>query len=344
MRATATFPNLPLLAPSSKLSGPTQTTVLEVEMRHLPVLKLQLKDSKQLALLNHFPITLHPIRVGYLAPVTQAALKVDGKRDLLIEARAPELLGDTPLAHWSLTAAEVEALAQANATSGAILLEITGKKNELVRRLFSTYWLDWQGWSGFARHLARAAQVTDTATLRYLAYELEQRHEPPTGILTAQAHLYTALDDAAAAAESCQNEIELHFDHEGLPSEGALDALVLLGKLLHAYDETTEARAALALALRLNPNHQEANIEVVKFLTDEEDLITTLARLAALPQRPAAYATVVEQSARRVGSESAALQKRIDASIKSLGAGLWEQRPAWLVESSPIQWLRALHF
>lgn len=344
MRATTPFPPLPLLAPSGKLSGPTQTAVLEVEMRQLPVLTLQLKDSKQLPLLAHFPILLYPIRVAYLAPATQAALRVDAKRDLLIEARAPELLGDTPLAHWSLNAQEVEALAHANATGGTLLVEVKGKKNEIVRRVLPTYWLDWQGWSGFARHLARAAQVTDATTLRSLAYELGQRREPPTGILTAQAYLYTALDDAAAAAEACQAEIELHLDHEGLPSEGALEALVLLGRLLHAYDETTEARAALSLALRINPNHHEANAEIIKFLTDEEDMIATLARLAALPQRPPAYSSLVEQSAHRLGSDPTVLQKQVDGYVKSSGAGLWGQRPLWLNQSAPAQWLRALHF
>jgi hypothetical protein len=345
--SSAAFPALPLQGASNKTSRDPETICLEIGERNLPVFKVRIKNKKVASLIEDFPINLYPIRTAYLPPKLRSALKLGLDTDLLVEARMPELLGEVPLAHWQLNAEQVVQMAEANAQSGALVLDFEVKRNKRVLRVFSPYWLDWQGWSGFAWHLARNADLADEATRRYLVNQLKQRSDdPPTALYTAHAMLLTGFEDdmeaAALAAEACQQEILLHLTAEELPTIGALDALIVLGQLLHSYDEQQEAHAALSLALWLNPNHQQANINILPLLEEEEILLDCLVRLNKMPQAVPTYKALVEQSAQRMGVKGRDLEKKIKSHAKQLGSTLWSQAPTWLDDVFPVPWVRAI--
>lgn len=343
---TATLP-LSLLKPSSKISSHFQAAPLMVGERALPQLNLRLNDKKMAPLIEVFPLRLYAIRASYLSPKQRGSLKLPKNSELLIEARIPELLGTAALAHWTLGPEEVVALAEANTDGGALLVTLNpkNKKEPATHRVLSPYWLDWQGWSGFARHVAEAAQHPDPQTLRYMAYELGLRAgSAPTGLHTARAYLFTALDDAAEAAAACQEEIALNMASQQRPGVGALEALLLMGKLLKAHGELPEARAAFSLALWLNPNQQEANAEIVPLLEEERALVDVLARLAQMPQRLAGYNELVAQAAARLDQPPKALQGKVKEHVKASKSALFAHKPDWLTSQQPSSWLYALGF
>ena len=345
--SSAAFPALPLQRVSNKTSRDPETMPIKIGERHLPVFKVRINNNKLASLIEDFPINLYPIRTAYLPPKLRSALKLELDTDLLVEARMPEVLGEVPLAHWQLNAEQVAQMAEANALSGALMLDLEVKRNKRVQRIFSPYWLDWQGWSGFASHLARRADLADEATRRYLVHQIRQRsYDPPTALYTALAMLLIGfegdMEAAGLAAEACQQEILLHLTAEELPTLAALDALIVLGQLLYSYDEYQEAHAALSLALWLNPNHQQANINILPLLEEEEILLDCLVRLNKMPQAVPNYKALVEQSAQRMGVKGRELEKKIKSRAKQLGSTLWSQAPAWLDDIFPVPWVRAI--
>ncbi len=333
-----------LRAPPPKLKSQASYSVLDLGGRHLPVLTLRLPDAKMAAQVAIFPITLQPIRAAYLAPAARAALPPD--TDLLIEAHVPEVVGEAPLAQWTLASDSVLTMARANTSSGALLLQIeTGKKRDApLRRVLSPFWLDWQGWSGAAFHLARAATPPDSDTLHALVHELEERgSDGPSGIATARARLLSLLDNVPDAAQACQDEVGANLTDAGLPSIGSLEALVLLGTLLRRHGEGSEARAALSLALWLHPNNQAALVEIIPLLTDEAPVTDALARLALMPQRPRAYAELLADSSSRLQATRGALESKVSQSSKQ-GPALLAAPPPWLQEGSARTWMSTIGF
>lgn len=340
--AALPFPAMPKSA--SRWSESAGHTLLDVDGRQVVVLRTRLNDAKLTELAPYFPLHLLPTRAAYLPQAARQTLKLAADTELLVEAMLPEVLGPTPLAQWQFRAEEVAALAQANAASGALVVQLEGrqKKAGLTRRVFTPLWLDWQGWVGVARRVAQAPQLPDAATLRYMAYELGQRDaQAPTGLHTAQAHLFAALDSAMEAASACQDELVLSLDARSLPSIGALEALVLLGKLLKSHGDDAEARAALSLALWLNPNHQEASVEMLPLL-DAEQTTETLARVGKMPQRPAAYGELLRHSAERLKITPGGLETRVEAASKAAGTARWQQPPSWVNEGQLRTWLPLL--
>lgn len=340
---TMTLPPLPISAPSGRVSGNFGATTLRVGNRPLPVLSLRIKNGKVAAEGGHFPLRLHAVRAAYFSGRTRSALKLSSGTDLVIVGQIPEVLGDRPLAVWQLTEEESAALARANAGSGALLVEGDGGGSRPpVRWIFSAYWLDWLGWSGVAP-LLLAQEEQDDTLLRSLLYELGQRRsEAPTGLHTARARLFHRLGAAAESAEACVQEILLALSLDRLPGAGALDAAVLLGRLLKLHDEPAEAWAAFAVALWINPNHHEALVEALPVLDEIDAVVDALARLEAMPHRPQDFPSLTTQSALQLGMEHRALTSRVGAYRREQGKALWATRPAWLNESSPSGWLHAI--
>jgi tetratricopeptide (TPR) repeat protein len=316
-----------------------------VDGRQVPQFKLLLNDQKLASMVADFPLYLHAIRSAYLPANVRSSLKLPKDADLLVEALMPEVFGGTPLAHWVIREAEVADMARANASGGALVvtIESKNKKEPAIQRAFAPYWLDWQGWSGFAARLVEAPKLPDAKTLHYIAYELGQRsHDAPTGLHTARAKLFSLLDAAADAAAACQDELVLSLDPQNQPSAGAMDALVLMGKLLKSYNELNEAKAALSLALWLNPNHQEANVEILHLLEEEGQIIDVLARLSAMPQRSPAYSTLLTQNAEKLGQKAGALEGKIKEKVKSAKTALFADKPDWIANNRPSTWLYTL--
>ncbi len=337
------FPALPLARPSGRVSDNMHWAIYNSGPRHIPALRLKIKSSRIADLFPAFPLRLYPLRTAYLPKHTLNGLKIKAHSDLLIQAFAPELVGGEPLAIWSLTSEEVEQLAFANVNSGVVVVEVQHEHPMPLRQVLTPYWLDWRGWSGYALQLAYSSHLTDITTLDHLGYELSQRgDDPPSGLYLARAHILRVTNDWKGAAEACLNEVHLHFDRANRPSQGALEALVLLGQLLAANHETTEAVAAYSLALWLNSNHYQALAGILPLLTDVDMIFETLARIAALPVPPANLAQLYTIGADKLRMERRAFERQLRETPSPKTPVEWGQRLPWVAGEMPGRWLYRL--
>jgi hypothetical protein len=341
--SASTFPALPLARPSGRVSDDMNWTIYNAAPRHIPALRLKIKNTRLADLFPCFPLRLYPLRTAYLPKHTLNGLKVKANSDLLIQAFAPELVGGEPLAVWSFTAGEVEQLAFANVNSGVVVIEVQNDSPAPLRQVLTPYWLDWRGWSGYALQLAYSSHLTDNTTLHHLGYELTQRgDDPPSGLYLARAHILRVTNGVKGAAEACLNEIHLHFDRANRPSQGALEAFVLLAQLLVSNHETTEALAAYSLALWLNSNHYQALAGVLPLLTDQDMMFETLARLGALPVPPANLAQLTATCAEKARMDKRTFEKRLRETPTPQNPREWGQRLAWVASEMPGKWLHKL--
>jgi hypothetical protein len=337
------FPALPLASPSGRVSDDMHWTIYNSHQRHIPALHLKIRNQKIADLFPYFPVRLYPLRTAYLPKHTLNTLKVKAHSDLLIQAFAPELVGGEPLAVWSLTAEEVERLAYANVNSGVVVIEAHTPSAATLRHVLTPYWLDWRGWSGYALQLAYSSHLTDHATLHHLGHELTQRgDDPPSGLFLARAHILRVTNGIRGAAEACINEIQLHLDHTGRPTQGALEALVLLAQLLSQAQEIKEATAAYSLALLLNSNHHQALTGVLPLLVDIDAMFETLARLHALPVPPANLSDLTATCVAKTRMDKRIFEKRLHATPVPTTPKTWSHCLPWISTETPSQWLRTL--
>jgi hypothetical protein len=337
------FPALPLTRPSGRVSDQMNWTIYNAGPRHIPALRLKIKNPYVADLFPHFPLRLYPLRAAYLPKHTLNGLKIKAHTDLLIQAFAPELVGGEPLAIWSLTAEEVEQLAYANVNSGVVVIEANPEQYIPYRKVLTPYWMDWRGWSGYALQLAYSSHLTDNVTLQHLGYELRQRgDDPPSGLLLARAHLLRVTNGIKGAAEACLDEILLHVDRGNRPTMGALEAFVLLGQLLHENRETAEAVAAYSLALWLNSNHYQALAGILPLLNDMDKMFETLARLGALPVPPANLGQLTADCIAKTKMDKRAFERRLRESRTPKTPEAWARPLGWIAEEVPGPWLHKL--
>ncbi len=341
--STSVLPALPLVRPSGRVSDQMNHAVYNSGPRHIPALRLKVNNSKIADLFPYFPLRLYAVRAIYLPKHTLNGLKVKANSDLLIQGFAPELVSGEPIGLWAFTKEEVERLALANVNSGAIIVEVMREHSAMARQVLTPYWLDWQGWSGYALQLAYSSHLTDPGTLRHLAFELSQRSDDaPTGLHTALAHLARVTNDLKGAVAACQQEILLHLDRHEHPTQGVQEATVLLGQLLLAHEEPAIAHAAFSLALWINSNHSQSLTAILPLLTDEEAVLETLARVSNLPSPPPNLPQLVATTIKRLGIDKRTFDKRLRATAAPRHSHDWKARLSWLEHEMPDRWLRKL--
>ena len=256
---------------------------------------------------NSFNEIFNVFNCYYLSPIPINLEKLKENKLVFMEKRPDDSIIRFELCHEDpfpenayesyLNLNEINQLKEANDSSKMLRIYLEGKngifgkpQKALLQELYPFY-LDWDGIIGFLYIKRLNNNLNINEHIEILENYLNNVGYK-SNLLTELGYLYKLNNNINKAIECYTNEIKYMISDDGIFCKACFKAINNLGIAYKNNSEHEKAFTALKTVLLLYPNHFEANINIIPYLQDKDEIMKHYCRAYIIRHRDPLFNTL----------------------------------------------------